>query len=53
MELNHMRQLCRQKHIPLAVFVHQFNDAWPTIENEAAADIPLIRELLAAEDEQP
>ncbi len=50
LELNRMRWLCRQKHTPLSVFVHQFNDASPEIENETAADLALARELLAANE---
>ena len=47
LELNDMRRACRQKQIPLGMFVLQQHDASVT-ENENAADIPLIRELLAA-----
>lgn len=42
-EWAHMRRLCRQKHIPLTLFVHQFADAAPAIQKTGAL---LLEDLL-------
>lgn len=49
LELDDMHRVCRQKQIPLSMFVLQQQDASPVAESETDASVPLIRELLAAE----
>jgi len=48
LELEHMHCLCRQKHIPLTLFVHQFHDPSQAIDKNAAKDALPIKDLLTA-----
>ena len=49
-ELEHMHCLCRQKHIPLSLFVHQFHDPPQANQKIAAADALPIEDLLTARE---
>lgn len=46
-ELERICRACRQRQIPLSVFVHQTGDASSTAEDPPRADVSLIRDLLA------
>ena len=50
-ELERTRLLCRQKHIPLTLFVHQVHDSSPADENTFALDVLRIEDLLVAREE--
>ena len=49
-ELNRMGRQCRQKHIPLTLFVHQFDGGSPVVGQKAAMGALLIEGLLAAKE---
>ena len=48
--LNHLRQVCRKKNIPLAAFVHQAGDNALASGKEAITDIAFIKDLLTTKD---
>jgi hypothetical protein len=51
-ELKQMRLLCRQKQIPLTLFVHQLDDALPKKEAQGTAGTQFIQDLLASGEAQ-